>query len=173
MHRVIGIDPGPTPGIAVFNWLPGGSSLDAHVLQCDHGIAPNVLDGLLHNLANSTTLVAVEKFVIGGRSGRSSTASAGAITRDLVGQLQQVVASRGVGPHAGRGVRYVDRSASAVKPWATDRRLAELGLVDLTTGMRHARDACRHALFAAVHDLGLPDPLSRAGRGLPSLKGDS
>jgi hypothetical protein len=51
-----------------------------------------------------------------------------------------------------------------VKPWATDTRLAAAGLMEPTTGMRHARDAARHALFAAVKTYGLPDPLSaRAG----------
>jgi hypothetical protein len=53
------------------------------------------------------------------------------------------------------------RSAADVKPWATDTRLQAAGLLDLTKGMRHARDAARHALFCAVCDFGLTDPLSR------------
>jgi hypothetical protein len=48
-----------------------------------------------------------------------------------------------------------------VKPWATDERLEAAGLLDLTKGMRHARDAARHALFTAVKDGGVPDPLSK------------
>jgi hypothetical protein len=51
-----------------------------------------------------------------------------------------------------------------VKPWATDERLAAAGLLDPTKGMRHARDAARHALFCAVRDFGLPDPLSAKAR---------
>jgi hypothetical protein len=47
-----------------------------------------------------------------------------------------------------------------VKPWAVDKRLHAAGLLDMTAGMRHARDAARHALFCAVKDYGLPDPLS-------------
>ena len=54
------------------------------------------------------------------------------------------------------------RTAGEVKPWATDKRLHTAGLLDLTAGMRHARDAARHALYSAVRDYGLPDPLSRA-----------
>jgi hypothetical protein len=51
-----------------------------------------------------------------------------------------------------------------VKPWATDKRLTAAGLLAMTAKMADARDACRHALYTAVHDAGIPDPLSAAGR---------
>ncbi len=62
---------------------------------------------------------------------------------------------------ADRGVKLAVRHSSAVFPWATDKRLRAAGLYEATTGLVHARAASRHALFAAVHDGGLPDPLSR------------
>jgi hypothetical protein len=52
------------------------------------------------------------------------------------------------------------RNASLVKTWATDKRLAAAGLLDATKGMQHARDASRHALYAAVHTGMARDPLS-------------
>ena len=81
-----------------------------------------------------------------------STPVASRITRDLVGQLSALVSE-------GRGVRQIQRSAAEVKPWGTDLRLTKSGLLAITKGMPHARDACRHALFAAV-SAGMPDPLS-------------
>lgn len=53
------------------------------------------------------------------------------------------------------------RPAAAVKPWATDKRLEAAGLMAPTEKFTDARDAARHALYCAVADLGLPDPLSR------------
>ena len=42
--------------------------------------------------------------------------------------------------------------------------MAAAGLLEPTKQLRHARDAARHALFAAVADCGIPDPLSRKAR---------
>jgi hypothetical protein len=58
-----------------------------------------------------------------------------------------------------------------VKPWATDERLEAAGLLDLTKGMRHARDAARHALFTAVKDGGVPDPLSKHAHPISQVVG--
>lgn len=150
----IGVDPGPIPGVAVIvAWENGAAGTDA--LQCSHGLLLTVVRGLItHRQPDLPMTLAVEKFVVGRSSMRS--AAAGAITRDLVGQLQTL---------ADDEVRYVERSASQVKPWATDDRLAWAGLLEPTKGMRHSRDAARHALYAAVKDGGLPDPLlSRKAR---------
>jgi hypothetical protein len=103
-------------------------------------------------------VVAIEKFVVRRRAAASSTAAAGATTRDLVGQLEATALDV---RRRTAEVRVVLRSAAEVKPWATDTRLEAAGLLSACTGMRHARDAARHALFAAVKDAGAPDPLSR------------
>jgi hypothetical protein len=153
----IGVDPGTVPGIVVLQIEDGyGVSLAAHALQCTAGIAAAVVDHLLTDAVESAdgpagVVLAAEKFVVGKASMRS--AGAGAVTRDLVGQLQRVATLH--------GVRYVERTASQVKPWATDDRLAHARLLEPTKAMRHSRDAARHALFAAVHDGALTDPLSR------------
>lgn len=138
---VIGIDPGPTPGIVVLE-VHDGKLTDRQAVQCTAGALYDVLNGLDAHLAR---VIAVERFVVRGRANAAQT-----LTRDQVANLSA--------HHEGRAVL---RSASEVKPWATDVRLAHAGLLEATKGMRHARDAARHALFAAVKHGGLPDPLSR------------
>lgn len=157
---VIGIDPGPIPGIIRlqldisrpgYNLVANGARLlDAQALQ----ISPELIEPVLDMLAqDDQPVVAVERFVVGRRSALSSTPAAGALTRGMVGVVE-AWADR-------NSVKCISRAATDVKPWATDKRLAVAGLLEpLTNGMRHARDAARHALFCAVKDYGLPDPLS-------------
>lgn len=155
--RVVGIDPGPIPGIVILDYADGSPAID--VVQCSSRTAPTVLAALLEDRAVAT-LVQIERFVVGRRAGRSSTPGAGETTRNLVGALREVWEDFDSTADGRLGGRWFERSASAVKPWATDIRLAQLGLLEPTKGMGHARDAARHALFAACHDGGIPDPLS-------------
>lgn len=148
---VIGIDPGPIPGLVRLE-VAGGRILRRDVVQCTHLIAPDVLKGLLFRFDATVQLVAIERFVVSGRSGRSGTASAGETTRNLIGALENE-AQRA-------GAQVVLRSASEVKPWATDARIEAAGLHAPTKAMRHARDACRHALYAAARARLIADPLS-------------
>lgn len=141
IRRYVGVDPGPTPGIVVLD-VEVGHLLDVGVMQCSAQ--------LLYTLVSTfnpdrTALVAVERFVVRGR-----TNAAQSLTRDQVANLVRL--------HP----RAAQRSASQVKPWATDERLEAAGLLEACKGMRHARDAARHALYAAVHDGHLTDPLSKA-----------
>jgi hypothetical protein len=105
------------------------------------------------------TIVGVERFVLGAKSYRSG--SPGGVTRDLVGQLIEAFNDHDSTADGRLGGRFFQRNASQVKAWATDARLDAAGLLAATKGMTHARDAARHALFAAVHDGGIPDPLSQ------------
>lgn len=145
-RTVIGVDPGPTPGVVLLS-LTGAAAgvriIGREVVQCSAG----ALSAVLEALGAADALVAVERYVVGARSGRSATAGAGETTRDQVGAL--------IGAYP-----VVLRNAGQVKPWATDARLEAAGLLDLCKGMRHTRDAARHALFTACKDAGLPDPLS-------------
>jgi hypothetical protein len=159
--RVVGIDPGPVPGIVELLFA-GGALLEVEVVQCSAALSPCLLAAVLQRIP-VRTVVQIERFVTGRRASRSSTAAAGATTRDLVGHLSQVVVDHGRAS-TGAAIEYAQRSAAQVKPWATDERLAAAGLLEACKGMRHARDAARHAAFAAVHDGGVTDPLSRSSR---------
>jgi hypothetical protein len=148
---VIGIDPGLTTGIALLDL----QTLACELVQC----SPGVVLPIVTELATSGVIavLAVERFVVGPRAARSSTPRAGAITRELIVELTAA------GEHFADKV--VLRSAAEVKPWATDQRLERAGLK--VRGMPHAVDGARHALFSAVKDCGLPDPLSKRSTPAP------
>lgn len=158
---VIGVDPGPTTGVAALHISDGRLFPGPHVVQCDHQTAPLVVQALLRSCNNARGVLAIERFVVRGRAARSANAAAGEITRNLIGVMQAQA------PTPSLDIRVVQRAAGEVKPWATDARLTAAGLLAPTKGMSHARDAARHALFAAVRDAGLPDPLSRHNRNEP------
>lgn len=145
-RTVIGIDPGLTTGVVRID-------LDSHrpseFAQVSPGLVLPLVEALIGAQADDDVLLAVEAFVVGPRAGRSSTPRGGQVARELIGALLNVPA------------RFVSRTAADVKPWATDKRLHAAGLY--APDQRHARDAARHALFAAVRDCGLPDPLSNKG----------
>lgn len=160
-HIVLGVDPGPTPGIVRLTVAsspvnPTPVIEQGQVVQCSEGVLVPVLNALI-DFPETTTTLAYEAFVVGARAARSSTPAAGKATRDMVRELAYWAAHHDIPSHL--------RRATEVKPWATDARLDAVGLLDLTKGMRHARDAGRHALFCAVRALGLPDPLSRRAGG--------
>ena len=158
--RVIGVDPGPTPGIVLLRFNDGPFGV-CHVVQCTHLIAPEIFRTLLGIDPVTPTIVGVERFVM---RGKYAGTQAGGVTRDLVGAIDQVCRER-MQEMGGDSVRLHQRNASQVKAWATDARLDAAGLLDATKGMTHARDAARHALFAAVHDGSIPDPLSKKAKG--------
>jgi hypothetical protein len=161
---ILGIDPGPIPGVCrlqlgTWNAGKGVELVGVEALQVSPGLIEPILDMLTRD--DGTVTVAIERFVVGNRAGRSATASAGNTTRDMVGMVTAWASTTFSGTWNQRTLH--SRSASEVKPWATDKRLQAAGLLDPTHGMRHARDAARHALFCAVKDHGLPDPLSVRG----------
>lgn len=155
-YLIIGVDPGPTTGIAAM-WAAGGTPPEpVRVIQCDalstllivNTLAVRALRG-----EDCRVLLAVEPFVVNGRAGRSATPQAGAVTRSLITELDNLACMAGVVMHC--------HTAARVKNWATNTRLAAAGLLTATEGMGHARDAARHALHAATRYCGAPDPLSR------------
>ena len=144
---VIGIDPGPVVGIVRLSLNNQSHLTGVNALQ----VTPGVLELVLEALAAPWAVVAVERFVIGPRSARSAHSTEGETARNLVALVKDWADSLNYACHL--------RSAAEVKPWASDVRLAAAGLIAPTSGMRHARDAARHALFCAVRDCGLTDPL--------------
>lgn len=158
---VIGVDPGPLPGVVALRLLDQRARIR---LDRAYQVKPYLLEQYLDDLTSELELpypeqfiVAVERFVVGTRASRSRAAQDGAVTRDMVGAVKAWGRARNVQVH--------NRSAAEVKPWATDIRLEAAGLLAPTKGMRHARDGARHALFCAVKDYGLPDPLSSKAGG--------
>lgn len=158
--RVVGVDPGPVPGIVMLDFEYPGPVLGgrASVLQADHATAPLLFDALLRDRL-CRTVVQVETFVVGRSSMKSGRP--GAVTRDLVGVLQALWQNFDATRTGRLGGHWFQVPAGGVKPWATDERLEAAGLLEATKGMRHAKDAARHALYRAVKLGAATDPLSR------------
>lgn len=156
MTIVIGVDPGPTTGVAWMDLSVAEARQLPLVFQCNHAGAYPLVSWLIEaSEGPAAVILAGERFIHGrgaGARGRAAT-----ITRSVISDLD------GLG-------RWRWRSAAEVKPWATDRRLAAAGFLPECHGMPHAADACRHALFAAVRDGGMRDPLSRAAGGALAVR---
>lgn len=149
---VVGVDPGATTGICALAYNKDGSPRNRPaVWQChEEGHAGELLRELVadHQTLGYEVVLAVEQFVVSARAAKSATAVAGRITRTLIAELDALCDAVDVRP------------AVLVKRWATDRRLDAAGLLTPTKGHPHARDAARHALYAAVNRKITRDPLS-------------
>lgn len=153
MIVAIGMDPGPTPGILRLTYTDQVLIM-VDVVQCSAHTALDLLEVLLRVPAGTEVYFGVEKFVHNSKGGAGK---AGARTRDMVGSAITMVQS-------GRNAWVKQRSANEVKAWATDTRLEAAGLLSEVKGMTHAKDAARHALFTAVAEGKIPDPLSREAK---------
>lgn len=154
MDFAIGIDPGPTTGICVLNLDTARPGDAAEIYQCNARAASWLLCRICDRITGNTARAGMEPFI---RSRGPGTAMRpGQVTADQVAELNEYLTAYGVPCSAQR--------AGLVKPWATDKRLDAAGLLALTPGSTHARDAARHALYCAVWNCGYPDPLSRRAR---------
>jgi hypothetical protein len=140
---IIGIDPGPLVGACLLR-LPATGEREWHAEIAQ--ITPNGLWALIAGWQEAYPIAAVaaERFVVRHRAVRLNAPKASEAARNVLGGLVVALGD----------TRRIERSASEVKPWATDARLDAAGLLEPTKGMRHARDAVRHALFAACRDFG-------------------
>jgi hypothetical protein len=155
MSLVIGVDPGGTTGLAaVEHTEERGYRLLAHL-----GVPYTASEVVAHIAGWQVELgplahtdvwwIAVERFIVSRRAGRSSTAAAGERARDILGALEPAFPGR---------VKF--RNAGQAKAWGVTARLDAAGLMP-TQGRPHTTDAVRHALMFHVANLGNPDPLSR------------
>src|SRR6476661_1054828 len=145
---VIGVDPGETTGIVRIEYRMVGESIESNgfwyptgdpiVIQCAHKSVHAILTWLT---TVGNVIISHERFVVSSRSSRLRKAASSQITRDLNGWIDGLRC---------KCVRVVEHRAADVKPWATDEKMAALGLV-LPPEMRHARDAAKQAAYAGCH----------------------
>lgn len=149
-RSVIGIDPGITTGICCLDFNEHGLlEFPPILIQANEPAVAPILYMLMANRQNG--LVAIEKFVTGNSAGaRGHNAD---ITRALVTMCESMATTN--------HLRVVKRAAADVKPWATDKRLkaAKILTDSNKTSVRHCLDSARHALFSAVADLKMKDPM--------------
>lgn len=153
MTAIIGVDPGLTTGIALLDTTEGAKQHLA-LAQVNRYASLTLIWALADRCRDQgagEVVLAVERFVPGPRSGKLATPKGAETAKIIIGEIMSWA-------QAG-GLKVYLRSAAEVKPWATDARLDKV--CKDRRGMPHAADALRHALFAAVRDYGMPDPLSR------------
>jgi hypothetical protein len=149
--RGIGVDPGPCTGITTLRWSPGVHPLALwRAYQCDADSAPELLAMLLGQY--DWEFGQMEHFVPGNLPSSP-------VTVKLENQLARIAEDEGV--HLAR------RPMASVKVWASDKRMtAARAWETIPAKMVDARAAGKHCLYSAVHDAGVPDPLSKAAREL-------
>lgn len=167
---VVAVDPGPTTGLAFLDYQSLGITLNSckqytdkpitsTLLQADGRSADAVLEAMLarwYGVGTSPVTkryAVVEKFVTGRGAGSKGTNAD--VTRQLVMELTERLQLH--------GYKVVIRQASDVKVWATDKRLVAAGIVGdsaIHGKARDAYDAARHAIYCAVKDAGMRDPLA-------------
>lgn len=148
---VIGVDPGATTGLCALSYTNGGSEASAAIVvrvwQCTPDNAIEWVKSVLRTHRGHVWL-ALEQFVVGPRASKSATAAAGRATRQTIAELSVLPVQQ-----------LITAPAVRVKRWSTDKRLTAAGLFEPTIGRPHARDAARHALYAAVKAGLVRDPL--------------
>ncbi len=156
---VIGVDPGPSTGIAFLDFS-GDRLAGRTMIQVDGTSAQLVLEAMLAKYYADPQVVTrrfaqVEAFVTGQSAGTKGADAE--VTRQLSFVFAEQLQMWGYRTQL-RKKADVWSSAGKAGGWATDKRLAAAGVLRPPEN-KHANDAGRHALFCAVHDAHLPDPL--------------
>jgi hypothetical protein len=141
---VIGVRPGPMAGITGIRYGPHKVMTAAPVIgQWTSNAVLPVL----------RSLIPADRFVtIAYVTSTSPARVAKILDRKLCDALGTLVSPL---------VAVVPYLITEVVAWATDERLAAIGVYDITFNMRPARDSARVALYAAHAALRIPDPLAR------------
>lgn len=135
---VVGIDPGPEPGVVVL-WCSGGYVVRVDTYTDPWAALQAVQAATASPEPRNRPWVAVERFVVGRGTIRKTRAA----SMETIAQAERLRAdAHQLTPH----VQFLP--AAAVKPVVTDAKLAAYGVTGLPS--RHHRDAARHALFMAL-----------------------
>ena len=145
----MGVDGGPSTGAALLVIEPDGTR-KWMVFQCDGNSAFWLIQDLYSQFC--PRVVGIEAFV---ESNKRNSAEDAELTRKITEHAYMLVAGIKRRPVAVPR----KRRATDVKPWATDKRLEKAGF-PLGRKFLDARDAGRHALYAAVYDGKERDPLA-------------
>lgn len=137
---VVGVDPGPTPGVVTLLCQAG------RVVQVTTYTTP--YDALREAASYPDPWVAVERFIVGRGTARKTRGA----SMDTIAQAQDVAAAVRA---AGYPLQFLP--AGAVKPIIPDARLRAYGVWQYLTGP-HQRDAARHAVYMGLKH-GALDPV--------------
>jgi hypothetical protein len=152
MRYYLGVDPGPSTGIALLN-LEDDCSPEWTVFQVNADGANWLLAAICR--AYNPRSVEYEEFVPSNRAGTKGKAAQ--VTRRGADQVPLVVKANCV--RRVPAVFVIARRATDVFPWASDKRLDKSGF-PLGPKFKDARAAGKHALYTAVLDGKERDPLA-------------
>ena len=133
LQLILGVDPGPTPGVVAL--LCSGGQLDKVATFTTPEDALSFAEGL-----PVRPWVAVERFIVGRGTARKTRAG----SMETITQAETVREAV-----TARGWPLQFLPAGSVKPIVTDARLRRFGVWD-TLSTRHQRDAARHAVYMAL-----------------------
>ena len=148
----LGGDLGGTTGLFLGAWHRDRPRVPvlARAWQCDSGAVPELLGWILETHGHIVTVAGIEAYDA-RRSARGMTSKA---MYELVSVTTGIIAAA--------GITVTARPPSAVKTWASDKRLRAAGVREVLGKMTDdAFDAARQCLYAAVADGGMRDPLTR------------
>lgn len=128
--RIVGIDPGPKPGICVLD------------LEWGKIYAVTWAGDVWKPDAFEADVIAVEDFTIGHRTAKASAQQA---SKETIGQLEFLRHYCRTTP----GVMIAQNTPASVKAFVTDKKLRAYNLYDQAPS-KHHRDAARHAVYVAI-----------------------
>lgn len=151
---ILALDPGESTGYCIFNWphtrqVKPRENLESYLVAAgqiasrDIVVQNEELDKLICKFRPERVIY--EKFMLYGHKAASQIGS-DMFTPQVIGQIQVVAAEH--------GTPVISNSAQNVKLFYTDKKIKEHGLWQ--PGLKHARDAIRHALYAIDFNLFKP-----------------
>lgn len=150
MRVYVGIDPGPSTGVVVLV-IGADGSWSWMAFQVNGEAAFWLIESIYRDYC--PRVVAIEEFIPTSKAG--TTGKDAQLTRRIADHAYQLALTikRNPAAHARK------RNAGMIKPWASDHRLRKAGF-PLGAKFLDARDAARHAMYAAVYDGKERDPLA-------------
>ena len=149
-HTYMGVDPGPSTGIVLL-FVHDDGLWEWMVFQINADASFWLIQELYARFC--PRVISVEQFVPTNKPG--TTGKDAATTRRIAEHAYQLAPTIKRQPAAVG--RY--RRAADVKPWASDHRLTKTKF-PMGAKFKDARDAARHAMYAAVSDGKERDPLA-------------
>lgn len=151
----VGIDTGgKTWGIAFIDWMDRKIVRSMH-LQVNSDAALGVIQSVLISQYNPPQITVIKRAA--GVEEFEDGQSAGSRGKNAKGTRQGVYAVTALLQECGYHVEH--RKAALVKPKITNKVLDKAGILQPEPDMEHANDGSRQAMFTAISDLHLPNPL--------------
>lgn len=151
---ILSLDPGETTGYCIFDWpytrqIKPRENLSKYLVEAGQIASRDIvmqnesIDKLVGKFRPNK--IVYEKFMLYGHKAASQIGS-DMFTPQVIGQIRVIAAEH--------GIDTISNSAQNAKLFYTDKKLREHDMWQ--SGVKHARDAIRHALYAIDFNLFKP-----------------